>query len=100
MGEMKAGSSRMGVPMESSMVCEERVCESGGGTGRAKSCLWPLVKGEPEAIVGCCAVLWIVCSMMEAVCQQRSKRMCLQWSRSGDWRKINNLAWRINKRVL
>jgi hypothetical protein len=24
---------------------------SGGGTGRAKSCLWALVKGEPEAIV-------------------------------------------------
>jgi hypothetical protein len=32
------------------MLCEERVCESGGGTGRAKSCLWAFVKGDPEAI--------------------------------------------------
>jgi len=52
MGEMKAGSSREGVPriLASSMLCEERVCVSGGGTGKAKSCLWALVKGDPEAI--------------------------------------------------
>jgi hypothetical protein len=50
-GEIKAGSSREGVPIVSSMLFEDRVCVSGGGTGRAKSCLWALVKGEPEAIV-------------------------------------------------
>ena len=59
MGEMKAGSSREGVPrLASSMLCEERVCESGGGTGRAKSCLWALVKGDPEAIARAVVLMW------------------------------------------
>jgi hypothetical protein len=59
MGEMKAGSSREGVPrLASSMLCEERVCVSGGGTGKAKSCLWALVKGDPEAIAR--EVVWVV----------------------------------------
>ena len=49
-GEMKAGSSREGVPrLASSMLCEERACVRGGGTGRAKSCRWAVVKGEAEA---------------------------------------------------
>lgn len=47
---MKAASSRPGVPMFSSMLGGERVCESGGGTGRAKSGFWLLAKGEPEAM--------------------------------------------------
>lgn len=36
-GEMKAGSSRLGVPGASFMLFEERVCRSGGGMGRAMS---------------------------------------------------------------
>jgi hypothetical protein len=56
---VKAGSSREGVPrLASSMLCEERVCVSGGGTGKAKSCLWALVKGDPEAIAR--EVVWVV----------------------------------------
>ena len=59
MGEMNGGSSRAGVPrIDSSMLCEERLCVRGGGTGKAKSCLWALVKGDPEAIAR--EEVWIV----------------------------------------
>lgn len=81
MGEMKAGSSREGVPMASLMVLDERACVRGGGTGRAKSCLWPLVKGEPEAIArrrgaggGCCCGVQRVSGAQWVVCQQRGMR--------------------------
>lgn len=85
MGEMKAGSSREGVPrLASSMLCEERVCESGGGTGRAKSCLWALVKGDPEAIARATVVVlmwrlsasWLLAGSEEKVSAARAKSRC------------------------
>lgn len=62
------------------------MCESGGGTGRAKSCLLAAVKGEAEAIVDERGRVQDVC-----VC------LCVE---DGNWRRQNeiNKRGRINKR--
>jgi hypothetical protein len=84
MGEMKAGSSREGVPrmLASSMLCEERVCVSGGGTGKAKSCLWALVKGDPEAIARAVVLMWRVSARGLPAGIVRGDVWCLQQEQS------------------
>ena len=83
MGEMKAGSSRAGVPrLASSMLCEERVCVSGGGTGKAKSCLWALVKGDPEAIAREVVLMWRLSARGLPAEVRLLEGMCLQQEQS------------------